>query len=155
MRHGKARTTRDYVSPMASYRLKPGAPEPPEWLDPIARAEFLRVIDQIEDLKILSPADATSLAIYAEAYKAYYEVSWRLRQEGVVLENGQVNPLMHIQNQCASHVMKCGSLFGLSPKDRGTIRIKKPDEGETQDAFDDFANNKKPNHEVDGPVDQV
>ncbi len=49
-------------------KLKPAAPEPPDWLDAEARAEWGRVVPELDAQGLLSPVDRAIVASFCSAW---------------------------------------------------------------------------------------
>jgi P27 family predicted phage terminase small subunit len=115
-----------------------GAPEAPEGLDAVARAEFARMSALLAPVGVLTRADAPTLALYASAYSRWVEAERRVRETGLVLKtkNGLVsNPYVRVARD-ASHVMlKILIELGCTPSSRSRVRVSDTRPRETLDDF--------------------
>jgi len=65
LRGTRPRSDRDGTSPV---KLKPAAPSPPDWLDAEARAEWDRVVPELDAQGLLSGVDRAILTSYSAAW---------------------------------------------------------------------------------------
>ena len=63
------------------------APEPPDWLDAEALAEWGRVVEALEPLDVLKVADGAALTVYCETWSRFVWAVKRYRAEGITLVN--------------------------------------------------------------------
>jgi phage terminase small subunit len=71
------------------------APEPPDFLDDEGRAEWDRVIADLEPLGLLKNSDRGTLVAYCEAWSRFVAAVKQYRSEGVV----RVNPFLRSARQ--------------------------------------------------------
>ena len=121
---------------------KPDADRPacPRWLAPEAKAEWRRVLPQLEATGILTIVDRASLATYCQAWARYVEAERMLSQYGAVLKAEhsdyvQVSPYQTISRQSSQIVKAFATEFGLTPGSRSRITVP---EVKGQDEFEEF-----------------
>ena len=85
--------------------------EPPDWLDDIGKAEFLRVAESAAEINILDNLDLAVLAIYANSYSQYIKAVDLLKGEFDI-------KWMNIQEKNAKLILQCSTKLGLAATDR-------------------------------------
>lgn len=75
--------------PLKENYLKPSAaiPQCPDFLSPIARAEWQRITEQLSVLGLVSELDRAALAAYCVAYGRWVEAEEQLRQFGPIYKS--------------------------------------------------------------------
>jgi P27 family predicted phage terminase small subunit len=117
-----------------------GVPEPPDWLDAEAQAEWGRVTADLLSMGLLSRADRPALAAYCTAWSRWVEAEAMVKKYGSIVKSPDKgfpmkSPYLSIADQALETMRKLLVEFGLTPSSRG--RIKVPD-GEAGDEFDRF-----------------
>jgi P27 family predicted phage terminase small subunit len=113
-----------------------GKPKMPDYLGPVARAEWRRVTGILDRMGILSVLDRASLADYCTVVERLQEASTAITKEGLLVkgERGMVkNPACQLERQYRQALLSYCSLFGLAPSPRG--RMELPDAGDDYDGF--------------------
>ena len=117
-----------------------GIPEPPDWLDDGARAEWFRIVKDLDGMGLLSPADHAMLEAYCTTYSRFVQAEVQVRKYGPIVKspNGfaQTSPYLTVANQALEALRKLSVEFGLTPSSRSRIRL--PASGEAIDEFDRF-----------------
>lgn len=110
---------------------------PPEWLSDTARDEFLRVVTEAATIDHLDNLDLGVLAIYANAYASFVEVSEMIQQTGHLgtRENNfgtyhTVHPLLQAQEKYVKQIMQCSTKLGLATTDRLKLIVPVKEESE-------------------------
>lgn len=100
-----------------------GTPPPPAWLDALAVEEYLRAAKLMGD--VMTVADMSILAIFAQAYSDFIRFTTDLRTESEVirLNNGIVasNPKCVLRDQACKRMQAASSKLGFSPVDRAKV----------------------------------
>lgn len=113
-----------------------GAPGCPTWLDTEAKAEWRRIVPELERLGLLTKVDRAALAAFCQAWSDYKAAVQAVRQDGktFLTESGYIakNPMVTIMNEAADRLHKFGQQFGLSPASRTRLHAPK-DEGDKPD----------------------
>lgn len=110
------------------------APDCPVWLDDIARAEWERVIPELERMGVMTPVDSMLLASYCRAYSQWVKCELQVEADGLMIAGPQGNPVLHPAARHAAkllqEVRKAASEFGFSPASRSRVNAppKLPEE---------------------------
>jgi P27 family predicted phage terminase small subunit len=112
-------------------------PDRPSWLDDVARAEWDRVVPELERLGLLTVLDGAALASYCAAYSAMVKAFEGLAASGVV-NLGRVgdteSPYLRAAKTAFAMVRAGIQSFGLSPSDR--CRLVAPGEADAEDPME-------------------
>jgi len=92
-----------------------GAPEPPAWLSPAARAEWERVAPELARMNLLTRVDVAALAGYATTYAHFIETERAIQEDG--LSAGKVAVLCKLSDKIRAFAAE----FGFSPSARSRI----------------------------------
>lgn len=102
-----------------------GRIEPPAGMSDDVRVIFDYVVDELEHMKIASPADRDSIACYAEAVDKHRKASAVLAKSPVLIKGihgGMVrNPALAVQRDAAQMIRQFAQEFGLTPSARARI----------------------------------
>ena len=113
------------------------APTPPSWLGREAKAEWRRVVPEMERLRLLSRLTRASLTAYCETWEVFTVATRILHEEGLVYEAKQgliPHPAVNIQRQAGAELRRWAAEYGLTPATEQRVRAG---ELETDDdAFD-------------------
>lgn len=101
------------------------APNCPDWLDDIAKAEWERVAKQLEDLGILTKVDMAAFAGYCVAYARWKEAEEFITKHGTIVKTPsgywQQVPQVSIAQTYLKVMLKFCEQFGLTPSARSRI----------------------------------
>ena len=100
--------------------------KPPSWLTKDGKKEFKRVVEATAKIEILDDLDLSTIAVYAQAYADYIEVTKLLEKVGkfYTKEDGQgntipcVHPAVNAQEKYSKTIFQCSSKLGLATTDR-------------------------------------
>lgn len=113
---------------------------PPKHFDPIAKAEYKRVIEDLRKLPLRN-LDRAVLESYCTWYAVYKEVSRGLQKEGYVYENekGSVvpNKMLYTLERATTNLMKAASQLGLTVDSRMKLYVPQVEE-KKESIFDKF-----------------
>jgi P27 family predicted phage terminase small subunit len=125
-----------------------GSPKCPSWLDKDAKAEWKRVVVELEELAMLTKCDQASLAAYCQTYSRWKEAEQLVTLHGMVLsepivnKSGEVigkrmrrNPANIIASDCLKSLARYGSLFGFDPSSRSRLHVNPNDAADPLDEF--------------------
>lgn len=105
-----------------------GAPAPPGDLTPEARAEWARMVPELERMGLVARIDRAALVVYCEAWSAFDDARQSLAEHGPLIEgqkgNLVRNPAAQLMRDAADLMLKYGSRFGFTPSDR--TRLEAP-----------------------------
>ena len=118
-----------------------GVPDPPAWLDDEAKAEWERVLPDLEQMGLLSPADRPALAAYCTAWSRWVEAEQMVKKFGPIVKSPEKgfpmkSPYLTIADQALETMRKLMVEFGLTPSSRSRIRV--PGAKQAGDEFDQF-----------------
>lgn len=111
-----------------------GAPDAPDFLDAAARAEWDRIVPDLERAGLLTRVDHAALAMYCQAYARWRLAEQRIqraaeadREEAGLIKstkNGfeQLNYWLVISNKAQEQLTRYLAEFGLSPSARARVR---------------------------------
>jgi P27 family predicted phage terminase small subunit len=116
------------------------APEPPEWLDGEALAEWHRIVPALECLDLLKIADRSMLATYCETWARYVDAVVEYKAHGLTLINpdsGRIgkNPAVAIAEAAASQLRSFANDFGLSPAAERNLATAPKSDDNSEDPF--------------------
>lgn len=114
----------------------------PSWLDKDGRAEWHRVVPQLEKMGVLAKIDRGALALYCDAWSQFLAVRVMLQSEGMTysLANGYVQqrPEVSVYHKLQAILKSWTHEFGLTPSARGRMTVG--DKAEDADPFEAFLN---------------
>lgn len=108
--------------------------------DPIAVEEYLRIVEELKKVNLVTNVDSTMLGIYADSYSKYVESTLCMSNEPLVTEytnkggatNPVINPYIKVQQQYATMLMKISAMYGLDPSSRSKIAHLAPSNKEEE-----------------------
>jgi P27 family predicted phage terminase small subunit len=110
-----------------SVKAAPGAPAPPTWLSVEAKAEWRRVVPELDAMGVLARVDRAVLTLYCDAWARFVAVSRLLdRAELVRRERGHEakTPLWQVYRDASGLVAQLAKDIGASPA--GRLRMALP-----------------------------
>lgn len=103
------------------------APSCPSYVQGEGRKEWRRVARLLVQLRVLTEADRSALAMYCMAYSRWVEAEAKIREEGmiVVSSNGYVrqNPYVLIAGEAMRQMRGLLSDFGMTPSSRAKVQV--------------------------------
>lgn len=107
---------------------RPIRPDCPEWLLDEAKAEWDRVVPELERMGLLTIVDRAALAAYCQAWARMVEAEAKIEQYGSILKvKGsdyiQVSPYETLRRQNAQLIRSFCTEFGLTPSSRSRISL--------------------------------
>lgn len=122
-------------------KLPPGLPNPPTWLDREARAEWKRIVPELERLGILAKVDRAVLAMYCDAWSRWVDIARRIREDGTVVAGyrgvATKHPGWQIYRDAQATVAQLAKECGCSPNARLRMSIPEvEDDGEEASVLD-------------------
>lgn len=136
--------------PLNAAEPKPaaGPVECPAELDGAARREWDRIAPILTAMGVLTPADATGLAVYCQTWSDYLRYCRTLARKGHIVHtsNGNVvqSPFVGMRNRSALILANYLGRFGLTPADRVRLQTERSRE---VDAFAAFVSRRSPQRE--------
>lgn len=108
-------------------KVPDGKPGCPEYLDAVAKEEWQRVSALLDEMGVLTLADETALAAYADAYSRWRDASDRLKKVGSIVvtpnKSLQTSPLHTIMRQSLADMTTFLKEFGLTPLARKKMLV--------------------------------
>jgi P27 family predicted phage terminase small subunit len=109
-----------------------GLPHCPEHLTPEARAEWDRMIRELDAAGIITVLDRSALALYCTAWGRWVTAEKALKKKGPIITTkaGNIiqNPALSIANQAMTQMQRMLVEFGLTPSSRARVKPAKVDE---------------------------
>lgn len=123
--------------------IRPGRPECPEHMQPLAKELWLHICDQLDNSAVLTLADRVAMELLCQKY-----AEWRLLSDDVI-KNGHtekvfmrgaprmiIRPEAEYANKAWSAFTKMLREFALTPWSRSVMRVKPVED--KQDDFESF-----------------
>jgi P27 family predicted phage terminase small subunit len=102
-----------------------GAPVAPDYLDPIAAAEWISIVELLGEMDLLGGVDAKALALYCETFSRYRAAVDYVKQNGAYNDkgnpNGATKDIQVLANQMRAWLVE----FGCTPAARARMRVAK------------------------------
>ncbi len=119
-------------------------PERPEALDSFGRAEWDRILPELEELGILARVDGAALGLYCAAYSQWIRADLEVQIRGLLVDTGtggvKGNPAVTMAHMARAQMHSLLSEFGATPASRS--RVKTRDDGKSKDALGEFLNRR-------------
>lgn len=125
-----------------------GTPKCPEWLTKNAKAEWKRVVKELESLDLLRSVDSSALASYCQSFARWQSAEEIVDAEGQTVQEPITNkagdvvgfktkrhPATIIAKDERAAMHRAASLFGFDPASRSRISLP---EVPQQDPFEQF-----------------
>lgn len=121
--------------------ILPGEPEAPESVlgDPVAHAEWRRIVPELMRANLLSLCDAAALASYCSAFSLYQAAAESVAKDGITVASPmgvRKNPAVGIMLDAWKGVRGFCAEFGLTPSSRS--KVTRADSNADPDAFEQF-----------------
>ena len=118
----------------------PRAPSPPTWLDREAKAEWGRIVPELDSKGLLAAVDRAMLATYCDTWSRWVDASKVLRSEGL-LAAGQKgedrkHPAMQVYRDLATQLAALAKELLLTPNVR--LRSSLPEANNDEKEGDDI-----------------
>lgn len=102
-----------------------GATPCPDYLTPLAREAWARIVPILDGMGVLTEADCESLALYCHAYATWRAAiaatgsKYTVETETTI----KVNPLVQVANDAHRQMMRILSEFGMTPSARASLKV--------------------------------
>ncbi len=97
----------------------------PDWLPPIARAEWQRVAPMLRRVGVLTEADRDALTLYCQTWITWKDAIEHVRKDGlVVARRGKLprqNPYLQIAERASAQLRRLLGAFGMTPESRSKV----------------------------------
>lgn len=134
---GKKKTRR----PLPTDEPKPaiGLPECPGHLDDEAKAEWVRMSQELASVGILTVIDKTVFAMYCQAWSQWVNACLIIRQQGLIFKAPSGYPIQtpwfSIKNKAEAQMIKCLMEIGMTPSSRSRVKAVAPKTEDELEAF--------------------
>ncbi len=122
----------------------PGVPDRPEHIEAEARAEWDRIVPELEKMGVLALIDRAALALYCSMYGRWVQAEKMIAEQGMVIDTArgglQCNPYVKIARDCAAEAKRLVLEFGGTPSSRSRITSRNEP---PKDDLGSFLSNKK------------
>lgn len=110
------------------------APECPEFLGDVARAEWERIVPELQAARLLTKVDMAALALYCGAYARWQQAEFKIREHSVgdidglgLVTSGangykMLTQWLIISNKAQEQLLKYLAEFGMSPSSRARVK---------------------------------
>ena len=121
-------------------RPEMGVPSCPRWLDKDARAEWRRVVPQLDKMGLIGKIDRNALALYCDAWSQFLSIRRILKEKGFsyILSSGYVQqrPEVAAYHKLQMMLRNWCHEFGMTPSARSRMIVNGKEEEE--DPFDAY-----------------
>lgn len=116
------------------------APEAPEHLSPEARAEWERVVPEMQRLELLKTVDRASLAAYCECWSRFVEARMTIAVDGMYLRDRDGSPIKKhpavlILEAASKELRAWAGQFGLTPAAEANLTAGLPLGDDDEDPY--------------------
>jgi len=123
------------------------APLPPTWLGTEAKAEWKRIVPELERLRLLSRVTRASLVAYCETWQSYVVATQEVhehgltrlrittRRDGTTVEEHVTNPAVMEQRQNSAELRRWATEYGMTPASEQKVKAPEVDDGNEEDAI--------------------
>jgi len=105
----------------------PMRPECPEVLDSFGRAEWDRILPELDSLGVLARVDGAALMLYCSAYSQWVRAEVEVEFHGMLIETGsaglKANPAVAMAHQARAQMISLLAEFGCTPASRPRLRV--------------------------------
>lgn len=101
-------------------------PAVPDYLDPVAKAEWPNIVGLLFAMQVMTEADVTALALYCDAFSRWRRATDQVNTTGMVVTTVSGNLIQHpyqaAANKAHDQMLKLLVEFGLTPSSRTRVR---------------------------------
>jgi P27 family predicted phage terminase small subunit len=113
----------------------------PKHLDDEAKREWRRAGKVLKSVGLMTELDRATLAAYCDAYSRWVQATLKVQELGAVYVKGGVydkktnktiggeprlNPYVRIAREAFDQMIRTGTLIGMSPSSRASLKVEKP-----------------------------
>lgn len=130
------KSKRDLLDEVQNPPVQVEAPEPPDWLDDDAMAEWGRVLPDLLKLGLITRLDRQVLAQYCEAISDYRRWTLKIQELNQSMDRGDVQTYRtgakdlsiwrKLRNDAERRADAAGAKFGFNPLARRNLRAQSP-----------------------------
>lgn len=104
------------------------APQPPDWLDDIARTEWFYIVGELVSLGVVARIDRAALAGYCNAYSSLVKADRDIQEHGETATTDKgyeyQRPAVGMRAEARTAMLKYLREFGLSPSSRRNVNAQ-------------------------------
>lgn len=104
-----------------------GAPEPPEWLEDEALAEWGRVVPELAAIGLVALVDRAALAAMCQSWADYVAAERAVGADGATVKTARggiaKNPMVTVMNEAFGRWRVMAGQFGLTPSARASLAV--------------------------------
>lgn len=119
-------------------------PSCPKHLDTIARKEWRRTGKILQSIGLMTELDRSTLAAYCDAYSRWVHATQKCQELGMVYKKSDgtpgLNPYLRVSREAYDQMIRTGTLIGMSPSSRGSLKVDKPKPKSKAQSFRDRKN---------------
>ena len=112
-------------------------PACPAHLDQEAKKEWTRTGKLLMDVGLLTDLDRSVLAAYCDAYSRWVAATKKCQEVGMVFQRRDgtpvLNPYLRIARESYDQMLKAGTLIGMSPSSRASLKVEQPKKKQNAD----------------------
>lgn len=112
-----------------------GTPDCPAWLKGEARAEWFRVIPQLQAMKVLSVADKAVIVGYCQQWGKWVQAEKRIAKTKHAIASQEYRRLNITSETAFAAMLKAAGKLGLSPADRAGVKTIEQQKGNETESF--------------------
>lgn len=106
---------------------------PPDFLDELAKAEWARIVPELENLGIMSNIDIALVASYCTSVSELAEACKRIEIDGYMYETEsregymvqRKSPWIEVRNKAIANIVKTSCEMGMTPASRSKVTATK------------------------------
>lgn len=113
-------------------------PEPPVWLGVVARAEWERVVPELQRLRLVKPIDAAALTAYCLTWERLVAAQAMIDENGLTHVGSQGltrHPAVSILESASKDLRSWCAEFGLTPAAEAKVGLKDGGDGSEANPF--------------------
>lgn len=122
-------------------------PDAPGHFEGEALAEWKRVTQELQTLRLISNIDRAALVAYCQAWGDYVKACDTIDEEGEVITSDKgglyQNPWVSIKNSAMDRMVRISAEFGMTPSSRTRLKVETPTEEDEMKKMLMSAANKK------------
>ena len=111
-------------------KIRPGVPNPPDWLSVEARKKFEEVATSLAELGILTNVDGDVLTLYSEAWVEFKQATLAIREHGLTVTTSRgeekSSPYAIVRNKALVQLRTLAAELGMSPSGRSRLHTLSP-----------------------------
>jgi len=145
---GTLKKSREVKAPVSLAADGPVNTQAPRSLTRGAKAEWQRIVPVLDQAKLISEADRTSLSLYCTAVDRAQRAEKQIERDGMTLVNPttgaiHAHPLLSVAKEARAQALRYGCEFGLTPASRSKMNAPAAPTKPDADPLGDFLGKPK------------